>query len=130
MSGYKYDDNKKYDHKIVRVTSKRQLTIPKKYYDALKIGDRVKCYQEGRKLVIEPARDDEFWDFSTDILRELVAENFIGEDLLKEFEARKQNAARALERLADEARDDTAAGSGRVADDLFKEILDDGDYTP
>ena len=124
MTGYKYNDNDN-DHKIVRVTSKRQFTIPKKYYDSLKLGDRVKCYQEGRKLVIEPAREDEFWDFSTDILRDLVADNYTGEDLLKEFEARKQNAARALERLADEARNDAAAGRGRPAVDVFKELLDD-----
>ena len=122
MPGYKYHDS---DHKIVRVTSKRQFTIPKKFYDALKLGDRVKCYQEGRKLVIEPAREDEFWDFSSDILKELVSENYTGEDLLKEFEARKQNAARALENLAKEARNDAAAGTGRAADDVFKELLDD-----
>ncbi len=120
MTEYKYKD-----HKIVRVSSKRQFTIPKKYFDALKLGDQVKCYQEGRKLVIEPVRQDDFWDFSTDILKELVAENYTGEDLLKQFEARKEKASRSLERLVDEARDDAAAGAGRAAEDVFKELLDD-----
>jgi len=128
MAGYKYNDGDNVsDHKIVHVTSKRQFTIPKIYYDALKFGNLVKCYQDGKKLVIEPAREDDFWDFSTDILRELVFENYTGEDLLKEFEVRKQNAARALERLADEARNDAAAGTGRSSEELFKELLDDDD---
>jgi len=121
MAEYKYKD-----HKIVRVTSKRQFTIPKKYFDALKLGDQVKCYQEGKKLVIEPVLQDDFWDFSSDILKELVAENYTGEDLLKQFEARKQKASRSLERLVDEAREDAAAGAGRIAEDVFKELLDDG----
>ncbi|MBT9173052.1 MAG: hypothetical protein DDT21_01442 [Syntrophomonadaceae bacterium] len=107
------------DFKMVRVTNKRQLTIPKKYFEALHIGEQVRCYMQGEKLVIEPAAADEFWDFTSDILKELVAENFTGADLLREFEARKEKAARRLERMVEEAREDIKAGRGRPADDVF-----------
>jgi bifunctional DNA-binding transcriptional regulator/antitoxin component of YhaV-PrlF toxin-antitoxin module len=120
-------ENKYPEYKIVRVTSKRQFTIPKRYFDVLHIGEQVKCYLEGKKLVIEPVHENEFWDFSTDILRELVAENYTGEDLLREFESRKYKAARALERMVEEARDDAAAGGGRPAEDVFKELLGSDD---
>lgn len=120
-------ENKYSEYKIVRVTSKRQFTIPKRFFDALRIGEQVKCYQEGKKLVIEPIREDNFWDFSTDILRELVAENYTGDDLVKEFESRKEKAARALERMVDEARSDAAANAGRPAKDIFKELPGNND---
>jgi bifunctional DNA-binding transcriptional regulator/antitoxin component of YhaV-PrlF toxin-antitoxin module len=120
-------ENKYSDHKIIRVTSKRQLTIPKTYFDALSIGEQVKCYLDGGRLVIEPAHADEFWDFSTDILRELVAESYAGEDLLREFESRKCKVAQALERMVGDARDDVMAGRGRSAEDVFKALLDDDD---
>ena len=113
------------NHKIVRVTSKRQFTIPKRYFDALKIGEQVKCYRAGNKLVIEPVQDDDFWDFSTDILKELIAENYSGQELLQEFERRKQKTARALQRMASETRDDAVAGRGRTAEVVFHELLHD-----
>ncbi|MBS4021732.1 MAG: AbrB/MazE/SpoVT family DNA-binding domain-containing protein [Dethiobacter sp.] len=118
-------ENRDSDYKIVSVTSKRQITIPKKYFDAMRIGEQVKCYMDGRRLVIEPAHADEFWDFSTDVLRELVAEGYSGEDLLREFDSRKTKVTRALEQMAKEARDDLAAGRGRPVEDVFRELLDD-----
>ncbi|MEW5786194.1 MAG: hypothetical protein AB1767_14165 [Bacillota bacterium] len=40
-------------YKIVRLTSKRQFTIPKIYFDRLRLGENAKCYMEGNRLVIE-----------------------------------------------------------------------------
>ncbi len=118
-------ENRDSDYKIISVTSKRQVTIPKKYFDTMQIGEQVKCYIDGKRLVIETAHADEFWDFSTDVLRELVAEGYSGEDLLREFDSRKMKVTRALEQMAKEARDDLAAGRGRPVEDVFRELLDD-----
>lgn len=115
------------DFKTVRVTSKRQLTIPKKYFEALQIGERARCYMQGEKLVIEPAGVDEFWDFTSDILKELVDENYTGKDLLREFEVRKEKAGRGLERMVAEAREDVKAGRGRPVQDIFPLLLGEND---
>lgn len=110
-------------YKIVRLTSKRQFTIPKIYFDRLRLGENAKCYMEGNRLVIEPVREDAFWDFSTDILRSLVAEGYAGEALITEFEARKKETARALGRMAEEAREEAKAEKGKPADVVFDELL-------
>ncbi|MBM4236383.1 MAG: hypothetical protein FJ152_07935 [Firmicutes bacterium] len=76
--------------RLVSITRKRQFTIPKLFFDALKIGKQAKCYTDGDKLVIEPLRDDYISEQASLILREIVAENYSGEALLKEFELRKK----------------------------------------
>ncbi len=122
MTGYSYDDQK-----MVKITSKRQFTIPKKYYDALQIGEQARCYTDGNKLIIEPAHPDSFWDFSSDILKELVDENYSGEELLKEFEIRKRNATGALQKFSEEVQQETTTETGIAADHLFAELLNESD---
>ena len=122
MAEYSYKDQK-----VVKVSSKRQFTIPKKYFDALRIGTKVICYPEGNKLVIEPTGEDDFWDFSTEILTELVQENYSGEELLLEFEKRKQNTVAALNQLTEKARKEIAHGKGVNAKKVFDELLEQED---
>lgn len=114
-------------YKFVKVSSKRQFTIPKKFYDALQISEQVKCYMEGDRLVIEPARTDSFFDFSSDILRELVSDNYSGDALLSEFEARKAKVAESLEKIAEEAVEDIKNGKSVAAEEVFRELLGDED---
>jgi len=114
-------------YRMVRVTSKRQFTIPKTYFDKLRLGETVKCYLEGERLVLEPVREDSFWDFSTDILRSLIAEGYQGETLLAEFETRKRKALQALGSMVEEARKEAQAGEGQPADAVFSELLGEDD---
>ncbi len=109
--------------RIVRVTSKRQFTIPKVYFEKLRLGDKAKCYLEGDRLVIEPVREDSFWDFSIDILRSLIAEGYAGEALIAEFEARKKKTVQAFGRMIEEAREEAEAGKGKPAELIFNELL-------
>lgn len=111
------------EYRLVRITSKRQFTIPKTYFDKLRLGETVKCYLEGERLVLEPVREDLFWDFSTDILRSLIAEGYQGKALLAEFEARKRRTLQALGSMAEEARKEAQAGGGQPADAVFSELL-------
>lgn len=77
-------------YRIVRGTGKRQFTVPKAYFEKLRLGNKVRCYLEGNRLIIEPINEDLFWDFSTETLQALVAEGYEGENLVREFEARKE----------------------------------------
>lgn len=47
---------------------------------------------------VEP--QDDFFDFSSDILRDLIAEGVQGEELLTEFNRRKQDIADSFRKLA------------------------------
>ncbi len=78
------------DPKVVSITRKRQFTIPKKFFDALKMGKQARCYTEEGKLIIEPVHTDYIFEQTSQILREIVAENYSGEALIEEFELRKK----------------------------------------
>jgi len=68
------------DSRVIRVSRKRQITIPLKFYEALSLGDQVECSLEGGEIVIRPLRrtDDEF---SVEILKDLVSKGFSGDEL-------------------------------------------------
>lgn len=105
--------------RIIRVSKKRQITIPLKYYEALDLGDQVECSLENGAIVIRPLRrtDDEF---SVEILKELVSKGFSGDELVREFEAARYRVRKAVDRLLEEV-DRIADGTQSSAcfDDIF-----------
>lgn len=109
----------------VRISSQRQISIPKEFYDALNLEDEAIVEFRGKELIIRPA-EQEVVDFSTDILQDLVAQGFAGEELVKEFTRLKTNIPKALERMKEEALEQRAfTGS---LDDALDSFLDEGDY--
>src|SRR5690625_3686993 len=74
--------------KKISVSAKRQMTIPKQFYDELQLGDEVLCQIVDDTLVIKPIKQDV--DFSKEILSDLINEGYeAGEELIKEFTYRK-----------------------------------------
>ena len=90
--------------KRVAVSSKRQLSIPKEFYDDLGIGDEVVMEVKNNSLLIKPIKEG-FEDFSEEILKELVSEGYEGENLLTEFKNRKSMIKPAIERMIAETRE-------------------------
>jgi bifunctional DNA-binding transcriptional regulator/antitoxin component of YhaV-PrlF toxin-antitoxin module len=90
------------DSRVIRVSRKRQITIPLKFYEALNLGDQVVCSLEGGAVVIRPLRrtDDEF---SVEILKDLVSKGFSGDELVSEFEAQSCKVKKAVHWLLEEA---------------------------
>src|SRR5690625_399731 len=86
----------------VRISSQRQMNIPKEFYDALNLEDEAIVEFRGKELVIRPA-EQEFVDFSADILKDLVAQGYSGDELVKEFTRVKTSIAKALEQMKEEA---------------------------
>src|SRR5699024_10855625 len=72
--------------KQITVSEKRQMTIPKQFYDKLGIGNELICELHGDEIVLRPIRKEE--DFSEEILKDLVKERFNGQDLIHEFQKR------------------------------------------
>ena len=75
--------------KTIKVSAQRHLVIPKEYYDALNIGEEVKIELYEGQLIIKPVvKVDE--DFAENLLEELIAAGFSGEELVAKFKEVKQ----------------------------------------
>lgn len=100
--------------KRVKISSQRQINIPKDFYMALDLGDEALVEFTGKEIIIRPATE-EIVDFSTDILTDLVKQGYSGEYLIKEFTKIKSKIPKALETMKNEA----------VAGSLVNESLED-----
>lgn len=75
--------------KKIKVSAQRHLVIPKEFYDALHIGEEVIIELHEGQLVIKPViKIDE--DFAENLLEELIAAGWSGEELVAKFKEVKQ----------------------------------------
>lgn len=75
--------------KKIKVSAQRHLVIPKEFYDALNIGEEVTIELYEGQLVIKPiVKVSE--DFAENLLEELIAAGFSGEELVAKFKEVKQ----------------------------------------
>lgn len=116
------------DKKIVSISSKRQITIPQKFFAMLGFSDEAECIVRGNELVIRPARQNAGGEFAEQILADLIAQGLEGAELLKQFKAKQAKVRPAVEAMIAEA-EEAAHGSGDYStyDDIFgdEEELDD-----
>lgn len=106
--------------KKISVSAKRQMTIPKQFYDELKIEDDVTCQIVDNTLVIKPVHNG--IDFSEFILKDLVKEGYTGDTLLKEFSYRKSQINNSVHNMIDDTRDYKTYSN---VDDLFASLSED-----
>ena len=108
------------DRKIVSISSKRQITIPQKFFEALQFDNEAECVVRGNELVIRPARANSGGEFAEHILEELIAKGLSGDELLKEFKTKQAKVRPAVEAMIAEA-DEVASGNGEyyTYDDVF-----------
>ena len=112
--------NTKMNRKILSISSKRQITIPQKFYHSLGFGDEAECIVRGDELIIRPVKTVVGGEFAEQILAELIREGLSGEDLLTEFKKRQAQIRPAAEAMLAKA-EDIAAGRAEYAtyDDVF-----------
>ena len=68
--------------KKLSISSKRQITIPQKFFSMLGFGTEAECMVRGNELVIRPARVNTGGEFAEQILEDLVAKGYSGNDLI------------------------------------------------
>lgn len=90
--------------RIIRVSEKRQITIPLQYYKSLGFSDQVECSLEDGALVIRPLTRNNS-EFSVEILKDLVAQGFSGDELIREFAEQSLRIKKAVQSLLEEAND-------------------------
>jgi len=111
------------ESKRIKVSEKRQITIPKSFYEKLNLGEEVECIfdkDKGAILIRPSVREDDFSEF---ILADLISQGYTGNDLLNEFKRMKKKVRPAVERMIEEA-DRAAAQFKGTGDDEMREIFD------
>ena len=108
--------------KRVSITSKRQFTIPQKFYTELGFGNEAICTMKDGVLIIEPARTIPEDEFAEQILEDLIYDGYSGIQLLDKFKERRAQLRPAVEKLLDAA-EDAANGKDEyyTSEEVFKE---------
>ncbi|NLA96184.1 MAG: AbrB/MazE/SpoVT family DNA-binding domain-containing protein [Clostridiaceae bacterium] len=107
------------ERKIINVSSKRQITIPLKFYEHLDLGNEVECLLEDGRIIIQPLHRGPN-EFSVEILKELVSHGYSGDELIKQFETQNENIKKAIANMLEEA---DAITAGRKPSASFDELF-------
>lgn len=99
------------DKKRISISSKRQITIPQKYFEILGFEGEAECMIRGNELVVRPIRENSVGEFAEYILEDLIKQGFQGEELLSQFKIAQKKIRPAIENILQEA-DQVAEGKG------------------
>ncbi len=92
------------EQKKVTISSKRQFTIPQKFYTELGFDREAICTLGDGMLIIEPAHPINGGEFAEQILTDLIAEGYNGQELLIEFKSRQSKVRPAVEKMLETAK--------------------------
>lgn len=112
--------NKKMTRKVLSISSKRQITIPQKFYQTLGFGDEAECIVRGDELVIRPIKTAAGGEFAEQILSELIEESLSGEALLREFRKRQAQIRPAAEAMLARAED---IAKGKAEYETYEDVF-------
>lgn len=115
------------EQRRIRISSKRQITIPSKYYKALNLSNEVNCIFTNNMLILTPPRNDEP-AFAEEILEDLIEQGYSGQKLLNEFKRINRQIRPAIEKLIEEA-DALAKAASTNYIDQTDEIFGNNDDT-
>jgi bifunctional DNA-binding transcriptional regulator/antitoxin component of YhaV-PrlF toxin-antitoxin module len=105
----------------IHISSKRQITIPVKYYESMGLSNEVDCIYANDMLILLPVRQ-EGSAFAEEILKDLVEQGYSGQKLLAEFKRLSRQIRPAVERIIEEADTLAKEASGNYVDrttDIF-----------
>lgn len=110
------------EKKSVRISGKRQVTIPQKFYQVLGFAEEAEFILRGNELVLKPLKKNSD-DFSEYLLEDLIAQGYSGNELLEKFKTEKQKLRPAVKNMLAEAKI-AADGKGEYVtyEDIFAEV--------
>lgn len=89
--------------KKVSISAKRQITIPQKFFSMLGFDTEAECMVRGNELVIRPVKPNTGGEFAEQILADLIAQGYSGEELLSRFKKAQKEVRPAVEEMLAEA---------------------------
>ena len=110
------------ERKIVNISSKRQITLPKKFFSALGFTSEAECLLSDRSIVIRPIKEKSSGEFDEEILADLIKEGYSGTALLEEFKSRKIQLKQAIKAMLDNAH---AAAEGKTESYSMSDAFDE-----
>ena len=90
------------ENKRIKISSKRQITIPQQFFDSLGFADEAECSLKDGALIIRPVRQNG-GEFAEQILADLLAQGYQGDELLAKFKEAQSMVRPAVERMIQEA---------------------------
>lgn len=91
------------NRKTIRISEKRQLTIPQKFFEALGFSTEAECILRGNEIVLRPVKEQGGGEFAEQILADLIAQGFSGDQLLTEFKKMQRKVRPAVEVMLTQA---------------------------
>lgn len=116
---------KEMESKIIKISSKKQITIPQAYFEKIGFSEHAECILRDNELVVRPLRVDSD-DYSDLILEDLIQQGLNGEQLLSEFRKLKGKMRVAAQSMLDDAIAQAKADV-RDPEKVHKEIFSDVD---
>ena len=92
------------ERKLLSISSKRQITIPQKFFNMLGFGTEAECLVRGNELVIRPVETRADGEFAEQILEDLIKQGYSGDELLIEFRKEQKKVRPAVEAMLSEAK--------------------------
>lgn len=112
------------EYKRISISSKRQITIPQKYYEQLGFGSEAECTVRGGELVLRPAAGSDSGEFAEEILSDLLSQGYSGDELLAKFKETRRKIRPAVESMIAEA---DAEARREAPSASFEEIFGKGE---
>ena len=91
------------NRKTIRISEKRQLTIPQKFFEALGFSTEAECILRGNEIVLRAVKEQGGGEFAEQILADLIAQGFSGDQLLTEFKKMQRKVRPAVEAMLTQA---------------------------
>lgn len=89
--------------KKVSISAKRQITIPQKFFAMLGFDTEAECMVRGNELILRPAKTNTGGEFAEQILADLIAQGYSGNELLEHFKKAQSQVRPAVEAMIAEA---------------------------
>ena len=106
--------------KKLSISAKRQITIPQKFFTMLGFDTEAECTVRGNELVIRPVRTNTGGEFAEQILADLIASGYSGNDLLERFKKAQGQVRPAVEAMLVDAERAASSESGHISyEDVF-----------
>lgn len=99
------------ERKIISISAKRQITIPQKFFETLGFDNEAECVLKDGGIFIRPVHSAAN-EFAEEILSDLIAQGYSGNELLEKFKLQSKKVRPAVEAMIAEA--DEAAQSGKT----------------
>ena len=108
------------EQKTISISPQGQVTIPQRFYELLGFGNEAECILQHDGILLRPVQHHDSV-FAEQILADLSAQGYSGDELLARFKAINRQIRPAVEKLIAEADEIAQSGTSMPLEELFAE---------